>query len=68
VDDIYYALFTAGIEPMESYEIFQRMNRECFQDPINKANASLNPDIEHVQVLVLICFLINVEHGALAFN
>uniref|UniRef100_A0A915ECW3 Uncharacterized protein n=1 Tax=Ditylenchus dipsaci TaxID=166011 RepID=A0A915ECW3_9BILA len=51
VDDIYFALFTAGIEPNEAYEIFQRMNRECFQDPINKANASLNPDIEHIQYL-----------------
>ncbi|KAI1708549.1 hypothetical protein Ddc_14341 [Ditylenchus destructor] len=51
VDDIYYALFTAGIDPFEAYEIFQRMNKDCFQDPINKANASLNPDIEHVQYL-----------------
>lgn len=51
VDDVYYALFTAGIEPAEAYEIFQRMNQESFKNPINKANASLNPDIEHIQYL-----------------
>ena len=51
VDDEYYALFACEMGPSAAYSHYQKLNKDRFSRLSVKSDASINPDLDHINWL-----------------